>query len=205
MTRRPESPDVKASGGRGDLEPLRSGQPSEASNQKGRSESERTSRRKQAPHEADSSGHLELPRVFLLCPMASADTEELRRTYWGSRRKLKAAILESTAVKVRKVWGAGRMALECQDRRYNRRSREVRRSSSDWRMRSPSDEGWDNITHPERGPLGSGGCVPAEARTLGRITCERKDAAEGWSKRGCQWNGGVGLNSKGARGRLRPN
>ena len=107
------SPLFGALGSPSTLEPLRSGQPSEASKQKGRSESERTSRRKQAPHEADSSGHLELPRVFLLCPMASADTEELRRTYWGSRRKLKAAILESTAVKVRKVWGAGRMTLEC--------------------------------------------------------------------------------------------
>ena len=63
--------------------------------------------------------------------------------------------------------------------------------------------GGDNITHPERGPLGSGGCVRAEARTLGRIACEGKDAAEGWSKRGCQWrHGGVGLNSGGARGRL---
>ena len=46
--------------------------------------------------------------------MASAGTEELGCTYRGSRRKLKAAILESTVVKVRKVWGAGRMALECQ-------------------------------------------------------------------------------------------
>ena len=55
-----------------------------------------------------------MPRVFVFYPMASADAEELRRTYWGSRRRLKAAILESTAVKVRKVWGAGRMALECQ-------------------------------------------------------------------------------------------
>ena len=56
-----------------------------------------------------------------------------------------------------------------------------------------------NITHPERGPLGSGGCVRAEARTLGRIACEGKDAAEGWSKRGSQrGHGGVGLNSGGS-------
>ena len=53
--------------------------------------------------------------------------------------------------------------------------------------------------HPERGPLGSGGCVRAEARTLGRIACEGKDAAEGWSKRGSQrGHGGVGLNSGGS-------
>ena len=44
---------------------------------------------------------MELPRVFHIYPMASADTEELRRTYWGSRRRLKAAILESAVVKVR--------------------------------------------------------------------------------------------------------
>ena len=112
-TRGPESPEVKASGGRGDVEPFRSGQPGEASEQEGRSESERTSRRKLSPHEADSSGSLEPPRVCPCYPMASADTEELRRTYRGSRRRLKAAILESTAVKVRKVWGAGRMTLEC--------------------------------------------------------------------------------------------
>ena len=31
-----------------------------------------------------------------------------------SRRKLQAAILESTAVKVRKVWRPGRRILECQ-------------------------------------------------------------------------------------------
>ena len=55
-----------------------------------------------------------MPRVPFLYPMASADTEELRRTYWGSRRRLKAAILESAVVKVRKVWGVGRMTLECQ-------------------------------------------------------------------------------------------
>ncbi len=34
---------------------------------------------------------------------------------------------------------------------------EVRQRSSDWRMRSPSDEGGDNTTPPERGPLGPGG------------------------------------------------
>ena len=33
------------------------------------------------------------------------------------------------------------------------------RRPSEWRMRSPSDEEWDNITHLERGPQGSGGLV----------------------------------------------
>ena len=38
---------------------------------------------------------------------------------------------------------------------------------------------------------------------MGRISSTVRDAAEGWSKRGSPWrHGGVGLNSKGARGRL---
>ena len=82
------------------------------------------------------------------------------------------------------------------DRVYNRRCREVRRSCPDWRMRSPSDEGWDNTTRPERGPLGSGGGVEAGDRTLRRVARRATNAAEGWSKRGSQRRyGGVGLNS----------
>ena len=76
-----------------------------------------------------------------------------------SRRKLKAAILESTAVKARKVWWPGRNA---KDRPYNRHCREVGRRPPDWRMGSASDDGWDNITQPERGPQGPGEI--AEAR-----------------------------------------
>ena len=59
--------------------------------------------------------------------------------------------------------------MNAKDRVYNRRGREVRRSGADWRMRSPSDEGRDNTTPSERGPLGSGGGVKAGDRTLGRI------------------------------------
>ena len=93
--------------------------------------------------------------------------------------------------------------MNAEDRVYNRQGREVRRSSPDWRMRSPSDEGWDNITHPERGPLGSGGGGEAGDRTLGRISSTVRGAAEGWSKRGSPWRyGGVGLNFGEARGRL---
>ncbi len=36
----------------------------------------------------------------------------------------------------------------------------------DWRMRSPSDEEWDNITHSERGPQGSGGLVKGQGLVL---------------------------------------
>ena len=45
-----------------------------------------------------------------LYPMASADTEELRRTY-RVPGVLKVAILESTVVKVRKVRRVDRMTL----------------------------------------------------------------------------------------------
>lgn len=62
---------------------------------------------------------------------------------------------------------------------------EVRRRSPDWRMRSRSDDGWDNTTHPERGPLGPGG----SAITRWLRTTEADDEAgggntEGWSKQG---------------------
>jgi hypothetical protein len=42
------------------------------------------------------------------------------------------------------------------DRPYNRHCREVGRRWTDWRMGSPSDDGWDNITQSERGPQGPG-------------------------------------------------
>ena len=47
--------------------------------------------------------------------------------------------------------------MNVEDRLYNRVTREMRRRSPHWRMRSPSVEGWDNTTHRERGPLGTGG------------------------------------------------
>ncbi len=37
----------------------------------------------------------------------------------------------------------------------------MRRRRPDWRMRPTSGDGRDNITRPERGPLGSGGDVTA--------------------------------------------
>lgn len=47
--------------------------------------------------------------------------------------------------------------MNAKDCRYNQSSWERRQRSSDWRMRSPSEEGRDNRTLLERGPLGSGG------------------------------------------------
>jgi len=125
-----------------------------ASNQEGRSESERISRRNRGTRVKLICGGVGEAKWFL----RSHDGQ--RRygrtgacTYRISRRKLKAAILESTAVKVRKVWWPGRNA---KDRLYNRHRREVGRRRPDWRMGSASDDGWDNITQHERGPQGPG-------------------------------------------------
>ena len=101
VTRRPERPEVKALEGREDAEPLRSGQLGGRTNRRAAakangSDAEIGSRTKLI--QADIS---EMPRVSFLYSMASADAEELRSTHRVSRRKLKAAILDSTAVKVR--------------------------------------------------------------------------------------------------------
>jgi hypothetical protein len=47
--------------------------------------------------------------------------------------------------------------LNAKDCLYNQPRWERSQRSPDWRMRSPSEEGRDNRTLPERGPLGSGG------------------------------------------------
>ena len=54
---------------------------------------------------AELAGVWEMPRVSILYSMASADVEVMGiRTRRISRRKLKAAILDSRAAKARKVW-----------------------------------------------------------------------------------------------------
>ena len=67
--------------------------------------------------------------------------------------------------------------MTVKDRLYNRLFRDMRRRSPHWRMRSPSDEGWDNTTHPERGPLGTGGCTASKVRTQWRNSLTLVDAA----------------------------
>ena len=52
--------------------------------------------------------------------------------------------------------------MNVKDRSYNRQCREMDRSPPDWRMRPTSVDGRDNITRPERGPLGSGGVAATE-------------------------------------------
>jgi len=73
--------------------------------------------------------------------------------------------------------------LNAKDRLYNQGSWEVRRRSPDWRMRSRSDDGWDNITHLERGPQGPGGiAITRWLRTQRRMTKLVDANIEGWSK-----------------------
>ena len=66
--------------------------------------------------------------------------------------------------------------MNVKDRPYNQLCWEMDRRKPDWRMRSPSVEGRDNITRPERGPLGPGGTVeiPAPHIEAGLAVGERR-------------------------------
>ena len=131
------------------------------------------------------AGALEVPRVSSLYPMASAGTEEWGCTYQtpgGCCRR------QSWRAQQRKSGRGGDQAgrsLNAKDRRYNQPCWEVRRRFPDWRMRSPSDEGRDNTTLLERGPLGSGGTSNvqgphAEAGSLSRQMVVSKAPANPW-------------------------
>ena len=138
------------------------GQPGGQATRRAVAKANRLSDEKAIPHEADLRGNWSC-QGSRLYPMARASAEELRRTH-RAPGVLKAAILDSTAGKVRKVKRTDRNdPLNVKDRAYNRQNREMARSSPDWRMRSPSVDGRDNITRSERGPLGSGGDFAADA------------------------------------------
>jgi hypothetical protein len=67
----------------------------------------------------------------------------------------------------------------------------MKRRSPDWRMRSPSDEGRDNRTLLERGPLGSGGTGSAtgphtEAGSLAGERASRRLEQTQNGPQGCQ-------------------
>ena len=63
---------------------------------------------------------------------------------------------------------------------------------------SPSDEGWDNTTHPERGPQGTGGGVEAKAPPIEAECLTVTDAAEGWRNAGLDGGmAGLALTSRG--------
>lgn len=94
--------------------------------------------------------------------------------------------------------------MNATDRRSNQHDWERRRRSPDGRMRSPSEEGRDNTTLLERGPLGSGGMgnvkgPHAEAGNLaGERTSRRPEQTHGVSQ-GCQ---GSDLSTERSGGRL---
>ena len=108
VTRWPESPEAKALGGRGAIP--RSGQPRRRANRRAVAKAncrvvEKTARMKlvQAGYRS-AKGLLPLPDGQCRCGRTEMHAA-------GSRRKLKAAILDSTAAKVRKVRGTDRMTL----------------------------------------------------------------------------------------------
>jgi hypothetical protein len=66
--------------------------------------------------------------------------------------------------------------------RYNQRRWEVRRREPDWRMRSPSDEGRDNRTLPERGPQGPVGLATSRAPHIEADSRLGRGVSEGLGK-----------------------
>ena len=86
--------------------------------------------------------------------------------------------------------------MDVKDRVYNWLCREMRRRSPDWRMRSSSVDGRDNITRLERGPQGSGGSAATvwSAHRGGRSSRRSARSKDG-ANEGCgQEYGWVGLN-----------
>ena len=96
--------------------------------------------------------------------------------------------------------------MNVKDRAYNRRCREMDRSPSDWRMRPASGDGRDNITHPERGPLGTGGAAAPDLPHAEAVLLSGRGFVEGWRQRGTRTgNGRVGLNLDGSAESSVPN
>jgi hypothetical protein len=81
-----------------------------ASNQEGRSQSERSNRRNSSPHEADSRMFGDA-KVFHHLPDGQCRDRRMGKHVSGLPAELKAAILESWIAKARKVWRPGRMTL----------------------------------------------------------------------------------------------
>src|SRR4029434_6930947 len=95
--------------------------------------------------------------------MASAGTEEWGCTYQtpgGSCRRQSWRVQQGKSGRCGDQAGRSLNAKDCV---YNQRCWEKRQRSPDWRMRSPSEEGGDNTTPLERGPLGAGETSNVEA------------------------------------------
>ena len=101
------------------MTPLRSGQPGGRATSRAVAKANGLSGEKSVLHEADLQGDRSC-QGFRSCPMAGAGAEELGYARNGAPGVVKAAMVESAAVKVRKVWGSDRMILNVKDRVYNR-------------------------------------------------------------------------------------
>ena len=206
VTRWPESPEVKALDGRGNLPrvwPAR-----EASKQEGRSESERTSRRKEPPARSWFKRVIGVPRVCCLYPMASAGAEELRPARTGLPAEAEGGNPGQYSSESPEGEEDGQDdPVNVKARSYNRRCREMERSSPDWRMRSPSDDGRDNRTRSERGPLGSGGDDTAGGpHAVAEFPCGGRGRLRNGVNAGTvRGYGGVGLNLDGPAEGSAPN
>ena len=86
--------------------------------------------------------------------------------------------------------------MNVKDRAYNRRSREVVRSSPDWRMRPASGEDRDNTTRSERGPLGAGGGdAGREPHAVAAFPLGQAWSSKGGANAGVErGHGGISLN-----------
>jgi len=93
--------------------------------------------------------------------------------------------------------------LNVEDRPYNQPCWEVGRRKPDWRMRSPSVEGGDTTTPPERGPLDPGGAGEAKVPHIEAGTPLGGGRAEGTTKLVREARDvGIGLNPPTKPGRV---
>ena len=87
--------------------------------------------------------------------------------------------------------------MNAKDRPYNQRCWEMGRRDPDWRMRSRSEDGEDNITSLERGSQGPGGMVEVGVSHSDAEVPYGGDHSEGAGKpvgRGCML--GLSLSSR---------
>ena len=161
MTQRSGSPEVNVLGGRGTELFPKPDQPGGLANRRAVAKANGSSDEKAIPHEADLRGNrsCQESRLYSMARAGAEGTE--KSTHRGSRRIEGGNSGKYSSESSEGVEVGQDDPLNVKDRVYNRRCREMRRRSPHWRMRSPSDEGRNNITRPERGPLGTGGDAAA--------------------------------------------
>ena len=109
------SPEVKAPGGQVGSEPLRSGQHRGQATRRAAAKANGLIAEIGSPHEADLGGAIGDAKIFFSLIDGQRRCGRMGQCpHRISRRKLKAAILESQAAKARKVWKPDRRILECQ-------------------------------------------------------------------------------------------